>query len=88
MFIVSYSNWFQGENIARKMWQYCDFLHLLLQPCITGLHKIVIEGGEVNMNSLTNSAKDIVAFHKFISEATLCHATATALFHRIFIILI
>ena len=84
MFIVSYSNWFEGKkSIAREMWQHCAFLHLLLQPFITGLHKIVIEEGKVNMDSLTNSVKDIAAFHKLISEPTLCHATATALFHRI-----
>lgn len=67
------------------MWQHCAFLHLLLQPFITGLHKITIEEGKVNMDSLTNSAKDIATFHKLMSEAILCHATATSLFHRIFI---
>ena len=52
------------------------------------LHKITIEEGKVNMDSLTNSAENIATFHKLMSEATLCHATATSLFHRIFIFLI
>ena len=40
------------------------------------------------MGSLTNSVKDITAFLKVISAATMCHAAATTLSQEKFFILI
>ena len=83
MFIVSVTDWFCGNNNKTNMVIMTTysalFCILLLQPCITGLQKMAIEQRKVKRGSLTNSSRDIPAFCKLVSAATLCHVTATAL---------